>query len=120
MREIRLSGSEGGGAELNRLSLPLSPAGSISAPRARPGYGTARLPGRLTVQTLERGSLLRVAFPGIRLLRVLLPLSELQRVSPWAALSDPCRVLVPGTPEGSNREARGETPGIRNGEEFQP
>ena len=24
MREIRLSGSEGGGAELNRLSLPLS------------------------------------------------------------------------------------------------
>jgi hypothetical protein len=26
MREIRTSGSEGGGAELNRLSLPLSAA----------------------------------------------------------------------------------------------
>jgi hypothetical protein len=29
MREIRLSGSEGGGGELNRLSLPLSPLMSI-------------------------------------------------------------------------------------------
>jgi hypothetical protein len=28
MREIRLSGSEGGGTELNRFSLPLLAAGS--------------------------------------------------------------------------------------------
>jgi hypothetical protein len=28
MREIRLSGSEGGGLEFNRISLPLSKAGS--------------------------------------------------------------------------------------------
>ena len=32
MREIRLSGSEGGGAELNRLSLPLSSAALGAAP----------------------------------------------------------------------------------------
>jgi hypothetical protein len=29
MREIRLSGSEGGGAESNRLSLPLYGVGSV-------------------------------------------------------------------------------------------
>jgi hypothetical protein len=29
MREIRTSGSEGGGAELNRLSLPLSCAADL-------------------------------------------------------------------------------------------
>jgi len=32
MREIRTSGSEGGGAELNRLSLPLSGAADLPAP----------------------------------------------------------------------------------------
>ncbi len=30
MREIRLSGSEGGGAEMNRLFLPLSKYGQVS------------------------------------------------------------------------------------------
>ena len=35
MREIRLSGSEGGGAELNRLSLPLSQVGRVGP--TRPG-----------------------------------------------------------------------------------
>lgn len=35
MREIRLSGSEGGGAELNRLSLPLSKASALLNVRAR-------------------------------------------------------------------------------------
>jgi len=36
MREIRTSGSEGGGAELNRLSLPLSgPAVRAALTRAR-------------------------------------------------------------------------------------
>jgi hypothetical protein len=34
MREIRPSGSEGGGAELNWLSLPLSPAKSWSMSNA--------------------------------------------------------------------------------------
>ena len=33
MREIRTSGSEGGGAELNRLSLPLSCAADLPAGR---------------------------------------------------------------------------------------
>ena len=60
-----------------------TPAGSISAPHARPGYEKARLPGRLIIQTLEGGSLLRVAFPGICLFSVLLPLSESQ--IPWGA-----------------------------------
>jgi hypothetical protein len=31
MREIRLSGSEGGGNELNRFSLPLSPTTTVSS-----------------------------------------------------------------------------------------
>src|SRR5438093_1212582 len=35
MREIRLSGSEGGGTELNRSSLPLS--SSVAAPRQSAG-----------------------------------------------------------------------------------
>ena len=32
MREIRLSGSEGGGAEFNRFSLPLSGIGLYAKP----------------------------------------------------------------------------------------
>ena len=35
MREIRLYGSEGGGAEANRLSLPLS-SGTLRVLRGRP------------------------------------------------------------------------------------
>jgi hypothetical protein len=47
MREIRLSGSEGGGDELNRLSLPLSSSpnnnwGRQVGPRRRRGHCTLR------------------------------------------------------------------------------
>jgi hypothetical protein len=36
MREIRLSGSEGGGTEFNRFSLPLSPPqGEVNSPLRR-------------------------------------------------------------------------------------
>ena len=40
MREIRLSGSEGGGAEFNRLSLPLSKA--LRAPICMTAYEAKR------------------------------------------------------------------------------
>ena len=47
--------------------------------------------------------------------RVLHGALPIPRVSPWAALSAPFRGLglhlLAGDPQGSNREARGETPG---------
>ena len=56
MREIRLYGSEGGGAETNRLSLPLSSwtlPRPYSAEGRRRGASKSAFPRRTTCHTRE-------------------------------------------------------------------
>jgi hypothetical protein len=52
MREIRTSGSEGGGIETNRFSLPLSPAGR----HERRQCGSRLPPGQRSRQCFIQGS----------------------------------------------------------------
>ena len=52
MREIRLSGSEGGGAEMNRLFLPLSKLLQDLWNDCRPCALTRRFPGILNFSQL--------------------------------------------------------------------
>jgi hypothetical protein len=55
MRENRLSGSEGGGSETNRLSLPLltaGPSGLTSSPRAAAAH--CPLPSAYFLHILSR------------------------------------------------------------------
>ena len=49
MREIRLSGSEGGGTEFNRLSLPLSYRDDFDVPLVRSIMKLHSVAGRCTV-----------------------------------------------------------------------
>jgi hypothetical protein len=62
MRENRLSGSEGGGTEINRPSLPLSPAGSLMDFPGMSGHvckreqmGAPPIPSRPGLSTLSPG-----------------------------------------------------------------
>ncbi len=61
MREIRLYGSEGGGAEINRLFLPLPCSCGASGSARRASEGSGRLPldegvNRSTIKPGETGS----------------------------------------------------------------
>jgi len=70
MREIRLSGSEGGGNELNRTSLPLSAGGNgaIALPAAKHRTQKACPSGLETtilfISPRAAGSPARLHFPG--------------------------------------------------------